>query len=261
MRIPSLHIGKDEFAKILKNALADQEIYLSKPKLEVLINTIFSNSKSKSLFTRGIVESTEMISKKINKITKASTKDTIQMSNLIFLIRKQLKHKGVVKVDQGSKDWNLIKSITDRATEFATEFDLDKSEGYKEYIKTGISMLSRFRLQPLISMYQPICERYEALKAIREDSHKTQTSQAHDYFRVTIAKYTGSVNSYENIPEKYVYFIKAVDLANQFGVTIKKYMDAQLMYFLEGLNKVPTPEQLVTEKAKIRLNHFLLDHD
>jgi len=252
MRDPSIHIRRSKLKSILENILPQGVL------IDELVDHVMREAKSVSVTNRLFIESNKAHERKVENLKKSSRDNTALMAKLIFIIRKKLKHKGVELIKAGSKDWVLVKSVTEKADLFCEDFGLPLKEGYTEYIKVGLSFMYKFRITTLPSLYPSICERYAAIQRLKTDSNPELTKKAHDYYRIYISKVTGVINNYEAIPEKYVLFMDVVEFSKKFGVSIKSYLDAQLEYFLDKLGNIPAPEQLITDKAKIRLNSYLI---
>ena len=249
-RDPSIHIRLSTLVDILDYVLP------TGVDIKGLANMILITARPHSISSRSLIISTEQVEKKANFIIKASQKDASVMAKIILNTRRQLKHVGVRLIEPTSRDWSILKTITDLANQFCGEFEITKTDGYKLFISIGIGKMSKFNLPKLTAMYEGICESYSAMKEIQDDPTPTETSQVHAYYRMKVAEKTGIVNTYANMPEKYVYFIRVKQLAKDLKITYKDYIDSQFA-MMEFRGALPDPYQLIGDKAKARLNKYL----
>jgi len=243
MREPSIHITKSVLNSILSSL---------GPNSEDLTDTIFRLAKTHSINTRTITVSNERMEEKAMKIMKAERNDTDVLAQILYSVRKKLKHRGIVPIKAGSKDWGVLKEITSQALDFTNEFGLTRRYGFLRYIEIGLSKMQNFALNKLPSMYEGICERHQAMVEIEKDSDSTMTEEMYKYYCSKIIENTGIHDNLKEIPEKFVWFVRARAEAEKLNLSVKVYMKAQF----EGLDftkGIPHPTQLVGAKAKERV--------
>lgn len=250
-RDPSIHIKASDLSKVLESILG--EVIADYPKLTRMV---LVRARQYSVADRTLMVSSTMLEKKTSAIVKASRNDANIMAKILLLTRRKLKHVGVRLIEPTSRDWAIVKTVTDLANGFCNEFELGKKEGYTTFLDIGLSKMAKFNLPKITGMYESICETYQAIKEIQQDKTPAITEQVHAYYRYKIAEKTGIVNTYKNLPEKYVYFCRTKELSESLGVDYKVYIDAQFAA-MEYRGALPDPYQLVGDKAKARLNKIL----
>ena len=104
-------------------------------------------------------------------------------------------------------------------------------------------------------MYETICNEYESLKDLEEDDKPELTKQASEYFVNKIAERTGIYEPFKN-KSKFAIFFKLRKLCDELGVDSETFIDAQFEA-LDWCNGIPTPESLIGDKSKERLNKYL----
>lgn len=249
-RDPSVHIKFSTLVEILDGLLPSGVDTIGIAKM------ILVTARPKSVSNRLIVVSSGQVEKKVKAITKASQSQANLMAKVIHHTRRQLKHVGVRLIEPTSRDWAIVKTITELANQFCDEFGLKNSVGYSLFMSIGISKMSKFNLPKLTAMYESICETYAAMREIEADPTPSETESAHAYYRIKVAEKTGIINTYKNMPEKYVYFIRVKELAKSLGISYKEYIDSQFA-MMEYRGALPDPYQLIGDKAKARLNKYL----
>lgn len=249
MRKPSIHIDIDTFKSLLED--------FGKVDINNL-DEFFIKARRYSLDNRSITISNEKLKKDVNKILQASKGDATLMADIIYSVRIKLKHRGVKKINQDNRDWAQVKELANLANQFCKDFELGTREGFIKYVEIGLSKINSFRsyLSKLISMYETICQEYEARLNVDNDENKYGTLQLHDLFVSRIAERTGLYESFRDKPEKMLAFYRARVLCDSLGVDYETFIDSQFES-LDWCNGIPNPESLYTDKAKERLNKYL----
>jgi len=254
VRNPSLHITEDKLLLVLKELVNSKTIKVN-TTYEKLAYQIFSLSRPYSIINRSINITNDRVDKKVCKLLSSSRLDSSIFANLLHLVRRQLKHKGIAPIRAGSKDWDSLKVITSQAIDFCNEFNLEKKEGFHKYIELGLKKMKKFGLVKFNNMYSGICETYQAELELAKDSDPDGTNALYKYYVGHIARKTGVVNEYDS-PDKYLCFMKVREEANRLGVDGVDYIKAQF-YGLDFTGGIPDPLQLIGEKAIDRLNKYL----
>lgn len=247
-RNPSIHIREDHLKMILLDVL-NVDI-TDKQVKEILIK-----AKKYALNNRKLLASNAKTTQKAGKLAIAKLSDVEKFARILLLIRRQLKHRGIGQLRPGDSYWLMLKGITKNALEFSKEFSLSKPKAFKAYIEIGMSKMQKFSVNKLVNMYPIICEVYEANDEILKDSNKQSTEIGYDLYRRILIDKTGNSFDYKSIPEKYVYFVKAAEVARRLKTPIKTYIMAQFVG-MSWRNAVPDPAQLVGPKAEERLNKY-----
>lgn len=253
-RDPSLHIKKSDFIQVL--ITMGHGTY----QAASLADEIFHYSKPYSIHTRTFTVSNERQEKKMDKLVNASRRDADLLAQLIYARRKTLHHRGVAQIKAGSRDWEMLKGITAHALEFTNEFGLQRRYGFIQYVDVGLSKMQKFSLNKFPSLYEGICERYQALLEIEKDKDQVMTKEMYDGYCQRVLDNTGMHDQLDQIPEKYVWFVRARQQAEDLNVSVNIYIKAQF----EGLDftkGIPHPIQLTGVKATDRVIRYCFKHD
>jgi hypothetical protein len=253
-REPSIHITKSKLLDIIEDIIGGQKHGIVYPS-NIIVDKIFRLSKSHSINTRNVLVNSDRIEKKAKRLINSSRLDADVFAQLVYAIRKKKRHKGISPIKPGGKDWDLVKDITASALNFCEEFGLKKREGFINYIEIGMGKMVKFSLNKFPNMYEGICETYTATQEILKDDNPNGTKELYQYYIQHIADYTGIFEDLINIPEKYVYFIRARKVADEIHVPGVVYIKAQF----EGLDfakGIPHPVQLIGPKALERVNRY-----
>lgn len=253
IRIPSLHISKTDLSKILNEILGDADI-------TTLVNQIFLKARKYALTHRSLLDGQQRLARKRLQIQSSTQADALLFSETLFLYRQGLKQKGVSRIKVGSKDWLIIKESAASALQFAEDFNLPSKEAFTLYISISMSKMNKFNNMKLPSMYSAVCEAYEAMQVIQSDGTSNLTQIAHKTYRGLVYEHTNLDFDYTKLPEKYVFFIKAKDIAMDLGLSPDTYIRAQF----EGMkfrNGIPDPAQLIGDKALERVKNYLYENN
>lgn len=207
---------------------------------------------------RAVLVSNNKVKKSVERATKSTTSDALEISRLISMVRKKMRHRGIVQIKQGDRNWGTVKEIAANALAFTTDFELDPKEGFRKYITLGITKMNKFNIQKFPSLHEAICIHYEAELEIREDPHPKSTRRAHDTYRYTIETKTGLGEDLTNQPWKYVWFVRASKKAKEMGVEVDVFIKAQF-HGLEWTRGIPEPAQLLGKSSVQRVAKFLYE--
>lgn len=252
-RDPSLHITKSNFLEIITDLM---------PKgvdCNGLTNIIFFRAKAYSIHTRTITVSNDRIEKKAKKMVMSSRRDADLLAQLIYATRKRMKHRGIISIKPGSKDWDMTKEVTAHALNFTNEFNLTRRYGFIRYIEVGISKMKKFSLNKFPSMYEGICETYQAMLEIEKDQDSNMTKLMYKIYARKFIENTGIYSAIEELPEKYVWFVRAREQAKELNVSVNIYMISQFEA-LDFTKDVIHPALLVGPKATERVIRYCFNH-
>lgn len=262
LRQPSIHITEKNLKSLLRQYFGDprenDNTNLSWQEVDELVNYLMGNAKKLALEKRSVHVQTKALAHKVeNKLTNDKT-DISLLSNIIFTLRKQLKHKGIKPIDNNSSDWIALKKLTPVINNFCMDFSLTKREGYIAYTRIGLTRITSFRgyINKLYDMSETISTQYEAEAVILDDPNKALTKNIHDYYISLIIVRTGIQDSYLDKPNKYIKFVEVAQIVNKNNLDYKIFIDAQF----EGLDwtgNYPEPEQLASDKCMDRLNKYM----
>lgn len=250
-REPSIHITKTVLRGILNEIFNEHE----KSFNEKIANTIFHKAKAHSLHTRTITVSTDKMEKKAKRLVQSSRRDADLLAQLIHKIRQTMRHRGISSIKPGSRDWGVLKEITAQALDFTNEFNLTRRYGFLKYIEIGLSKMKKFGLNKFLNMYQGICETYQAMVEIEKDADAEMTKEMYKAYAQKIIQNTGIHDALEELPERYVWFVRAREQAKSMNIGVKIYIEAQFdgLDFSKG---IPHPTQLVGPKATERVIRY-----
>jgi len=250
MRDPSLHITKSDLKKILKTLLPEKDE-------EKMADKIFKKARLYTPHSRKFVVTSKKSQTKAERISSSSIKDAELFSLILLHKRKSMKHRGLKQIKAGSRDWLIVKDIVNIANEFCETYELEKREGYIEFINIGIERMAKFMLVKLLNMGTSIIDIYGFKKQLEQDDTPKQTEEIYKFYRSQIISKTGLFVDYSK-PEKYVYFLLVKNKANELGISGEEYIKAQF-YALEWRNGYPDPIQLIGDKAIQNLNKYLYE--
>lgn len=255
-RDPGIHIRFSKLILVLEDIL-DKSLY-GKKDIRILAELIFDKGKGHSITSRSITITNDKLLKATTRISLSSRDDTSIFAHHLLLIRRKHKHKGLTIAKPGSSDWLQIKTIAKLANEFCNDFGLNKEKGYTKYIELGLKRMKRFGLTKFQQLHQGITEEYEAINLIECDLTPDLTIKAYEaYCKCVLERIGNLMVDYKNMPEKYVYFIKAKDAASRFNVPIMAYIKSQFDG-MDWMNRIPDPLQLVGDKSHERLQSYLI---
>jgi len=249
MREASIHIKEKQLITILKK-------YFNTTATEIL--QIMSECSKYQITSRKMLVSNDRVEKKIKMLTSSDKGEAQEFSNLLYHVRKSLKHRGITQIKEGSRDWLIIKEICKVANEFNESFLLQKREGYIEFIKIAISKMNKFSLNKIVPMAQGICDTYSANIEIREDPDKQVTEALYQRYNHRVLERTGLSFNYKEQPEKYVFFVQAAAICKKNNISPNNYIDSQLESFVFK-DSIPDPAQLVGPKALDRAVRYLYE--
>lgn len=252
-RVPSIHIAEHRLVLVLKNI--ESISFLSKLELEALASTILERSKSHSLTHRTLSVDKAKLLKSTSRVVMSMRDDASLFANLLLLIRRQKKHRGISIIKPGSPQWLTLKEVTKLAIDFANDFDLKREEAFKIYIGMALDRMPKFNISKFNSIHQWVCEDYQAVEDIKKDITPNQTNAIKIEYEKLLGE-KGIVKDYLNDPGRYIYFVKAKEEANKQRVPLDIYVKAQFKAF-EWCNSYPEPNQLVGNKTLDRLHKYL----
>lgn len=253
-RDPSLHITKTTLVKVLGKVFEASKI--KGVDIQKVANDITRLSKTYSITHRAIFISNDKIDKKAKQLGNTTRYDANNFSILLHNIRKKHRHRGISPIKSGHKDWPIIKDIANNALEFCNDFNLPHRRGFIKYIEIGMDKMPKFYLNRFLSLHEDICQVYQAIEEIEQDSDPIITEQMFRYYNSYIIGNTGIKDDSDKIPEKYVWFVRARKQCAELNVSVEVYIKAQFeaLDFAKG---IPHPTQLVGAKAKERLTRYI----
>lgn len=251
-RDPSIHVRLSLLSKIAAG------IGLTLEQAELLVTLC----RKHSCDIRSVSITNEKALRNINRLTVSNKGDTSLASEIIYSVRVKMKHIGVTRIKEGDRDWLQLKELTKLLNNFCSTFNIEARAGYIEYIRLGFNKISSMHshISKLISMYESICQEYDAKVILDQDKEPGKTKAIHDDYVNLIASKTGVKESYLNKPLKMLMFLKVKEICNELNIEPEIWIDAQFEA-LEFCNGLPTPEALVGDKAMERLNKFLYENN
>lgn len=256
MREPSLHITEKNLALVLERVFGDDHILDINYK--ELAKQIVYQSRNLSCNNRVVKITNERLEKKTKQILVSNKSDALLLSDLIYMIRKKKKHRGIKKLVQGDKDWLQVKKLTEICIDFCNDFELEKRQGFITYLEMAFSKITSTRqyLSKFINMSEGIAQEYEFVQEIAQDENPTETREIHDTYINLIATRTGIPEPYDKNPSKYIYFKRVRELTDKLDIPFDIFLKAQF----EGLawaDAFPEPNQLVGDRSMERLNKYM----
>lgn len=250
MRDPSIHVKRSDLKWILQEFFEDLD--------DTDINRIMQELRKYSCDNRSVTVSNEKLRKDMDRRLVTNKGDASLLADVIYSVRIQLKHRGVRKINQDSRDWLQLKQLTKLCNQFAEEFNLEKREAYIEYIQLCMKRITSVNslITKFISLYEPISNEFDNLNKLKKDSDPGITKEIHNYFVSKVADKTGIYNEYLSNPGKMARFMEIREICESLGVDHTVFIDAQFEA-LDWCNGMPSPEMMVTDKAKERLQKYM----
>ena len=250
--------------------MREASIHITEKKLITVLNKYFKTSNSEILqilsecskyqiTSRKLSITNDRVEKKAKMLLSSDKGEAQTFSNLLYHVRKNLKHRGITQIKEGSRDWLIVKEICRVANEFNESFDLPQREGYIEFIKIAISKMNKFSLNKIIPMAQGIADTYAANLEIRSDKNRGLTENLYQRYNHRVMERTGLSFNYREQPEKYVFFVQAANICLNNNISPENYIDSQLESFVFK-ESIPDPAQLVGPKAIDRAVRYLYEH-
>lgn len=259
-REPSIHLTRSNLRILLKewydfSEYADDHIY-------EMVEFLMKNGKNLSQDSRLVLVSNNKVEKEVNKKISNDKSDYLLMSNIIYNIRKQRKHKGIKPIDTQSNEYIALKKLTKAVNIFCNDFNLSKREGYIFYVNKGLDKISSYRgyISKLEQMVESISVEYETNDLIQNHKLKEEADRAHTYYIQKVAKRTGISENYKDRPIQYINFIKLCEISRKYNVTYIDYIESQFSE-LEWTGTYPDIFQLVNDKSIERLNKYMYKRD
>jgi hypothetical protein len=260
MREPSIHIPRTALNDLIESWFDSQGIGKSS---ESLVEYLFKNGSRFNLIHRKKLDNYSGTKRKSYQLQSSTAQDAHLFAGLLKKLREQRRHRGVSTIVEGSKDWGLIKECTSKAVGFINDYQLEKREGFIIYLELYLSYIdnnrSKFNINGIPSKHGMLCDMYEAKKEIEQDPNVNDTVSAHLAYCAAVSEKTGIPINYQKDTLKYVYFVYAVKLAKQYGLTPKEYIRAQFQT-LDWTNGIPAPAQLITKNAEERTVRWMAQH-
>lgn len=210
-----------------------------------------------SISTRALVNTNKSIEEKINRVTVVKKDVAVLFSNILFQVRRSLKHRGITLITSTSRDWLQLKKVADNAESFSDDFELEYREGFQIYCRIGIKMMkNKYSLNKFLAIHEKICQEYEATLATKTDKYPLVTRELCEYFNREVLDQTGIEDDVSKNSEYLMSFIEVAEYITVEGISAEDYIKAQFdgLSFTGG---IPYPSQLIGDKAIERLYRYL----
>lgn len=260
-RDPSIHIRKKAFYKLCFEA--SKKGMLKENKVADLVEFLFNSKEKYNCNHRVVLVSNDRVEKKVTNLLRSDKPDNQLMAMIILAFRRSKKHLGVRLINQTSREWDILKKITEDANEFYQTFHEDfndKKDAYKTYIEIGSSKMQKFGINKLVNMAESIGMTHQSNRDMRELSHLSQTAnRAYNLYTQRIYNQTGIPINYQDNPDKMISFYHIAKYCTDKNIPVNIYLDAQFNGF--GFRDIlPEPLQMVGQKAEERVSKFLFDN-
>lgn len=256
-RQSSIHITEKNLIKVLAIIESKYDVQTN-AKLDYLATLIAEEAKGYSLVNRSIHVTNDKLKRDTNKVMMAGRDSTALFVGIIHMLRRQMKHRGLILPKPGNPEWLNYKETTSLAEEFCNEYGFSKKEGFKKYAEIGLSKIQNFSIFKFKNLHEAIFKEYEATTKISNDRNAKYTFQAHQYFTKLVQERIGFCQGYQKDPIKYACFIGAVETAREFGIDPRTYIKAQFAGF-DWRSGIPDPLQLTGIKAIERLQTYCFE--
>jgi hypothetical protein len=255
-RIPSIHITLPDFEKALKTCF---------PKkgpidwdYKSMAEDIMRECKKSSSLSRHGLAANKKTKERILKSPPIKKGDTDSFLQMLYLVRRNMKHRAIKIIQQGTGEYSQLKLATKHANDFCTIYELPTREGFREFIEIALKKAGNYRPNIFNTYYETIAKIYEAKLIVRDDPNRAMTEEAYKAYTHKIASKTGSTPDWKNEPEIYATFVEVAKICKELRVKPQIYIEAQF-YALEWKNGLPEINQLTTQTARQRYSKFLFE--
>lgn len=259
-RQPSIHITEKQLKGILRDMWPDDSPMQS--HIDEYAKEIVYRAKNLTITTRSITVTNNKLENKVKTLLKAKESDSELLANLIYHIRRRkTKLYTTKRIDKGSNDYKALKELTVVCLDFSNNFGLSKKEGFTKYLEIAVPRInsSLHYVKKLISLSEKVWLEYEAIVNISKDDKPKETKHIHDIYVNLISEKTGMTNDYIDNPIVYQKFIEVREITDKIDVPTDIYIKSQF-HGLSWTDSYPEPNQLVGEKALVRLNKYLYEN-
>lgn len=253
-RIPSIHVPKLVLVKWIED---NGPITLDN------LDAMMTKARQYSIESRSIQVTNKKMAEKVLKRTSSVIADANLVSDMIYAIRIQLKHLGVIKIKQTDNQWGNVKELATIISEFCEAKDLSFRQGCISYITIGLSLIAlspkpnySYCAKWMVQKASWIISEYESNKELIEDTNETGTKEIHDIYVREVAERTGIYHYYSKNKSDMLFFLRARELADEIGVDYENFIQAQF-FALEFCNGIPRPQDISGDKAKDRLIKYI----
>lgn len=245
-RDPAIHIRKSDLITIfnkvgIDSSIVDKIMYKAKEyNIQNRVNvTLSSNGKKKA--------------------ARASVIDdkTVEMFNRIYDTFNKNNNLKILTVRKTDAHYITLKEITHQALTFCNLYDIENlTEGFKAYLSIGYELLkSKYSIYRLKGHGQRIMDYYGAIKIIKDDAYPDKTTEMYGAWKLAVIKYFGHSLDITD-PQKYMYFVKAREDADQMKADYKDWIFAQFEKW-SFLNSIPEFSQYSGEQAAINYSVYV----
>ena len=258
-REPSIHVTLSQLRNILGEVLPSKVL----PYLDVdTLEEIFRRSRLCAVNNRSIMTGNRKTVNKAQKGISSPLGQANMLADIIYSRRVQLKHIGVTKIKQTDNQWGSIKELVPVVNSFCEKERLDIREGYIEFVKIGLDMLSKSKkpnynycASNMLSRADQIVMIYEAKLEVDNDPYPNYTKELYDLYNKEVLSRVGISSQYTE-PVEYVHFVRARGIADELGVDYEVYIKAQF-HALEFFRGIPAVQDLDQEVARDRVIKYM----
>lgn len=259
-RDPGIHITKSRFIEIWKSLS-------NTPLPKEFLDSFFKKARENTQDNRSLYISNKKQQDKASSRIRSSISDANLLADIIYSNRVKLKHIGVTKIKQNEPQWIQIKELVPIINNFCSTHRFQKRKGYLEFIEIGFKLLSQtnrpnyqYCSSWFIKNASTIISYYDSLKSLNGDNNPVGTREIYGIYTNKVLEMVGVSNNYKSQPDKYIYFLRAREMADNIGVDYEDFINAQFEA-LEFCNGIPNIEDLSNEKANQRLVRYLSNHN
>jgi hypothetical protein len=201
-------------------------------------------------------EDTDFLNDIFDEMFSETSKDSRSRSFTFLKIltlyrRRVLKHRNI-SIPKNSK--TLVDGFIDEVDRFCETFELKRSEGYLTFIKIGVSLMGKYRIQSFPSKVEAIFEAYEDWKLIEDDPNPKITQAIIDRYKFLIVDKTGTL--FEPTTLDKVNFVQAAKFCKESNVQPEVLVDATFD-LLSWKKAIPSTGALVSQKVHNRIGDYV----
>lgn len=207
---------------------------------------------SKSLVEKSMMRAIVKVSpSSYRKLAKMDMERVSTFNQILDAERMAIGHK-TKRIYRNDRSYPTLSQVCANAVEFCEHFELDILEGFKKYLKIGLTKIGKnYAVNKFITYNEYIFSHYERQIIIITDQDSTRTSQIMDYY---FKKASIQSSKAQSILKKSYHhdFIYCRELIESLGADYTDFLEYQFKSFEKMYDKAPEPYQLHSEDAAKR---------
>lgn len=257
MRVPSIHVLRGDLERIINKHTG---LRIS----QKVLDQIMREARGCAINSRSALINTKKEAKTASSRLTGDLASANLLAQIICSVRVKMKHLSVKKITQADTQWASVKELVQVVNSFCERYNLEQREGYIQFVETGLKLMAKgkkvnynFCASWMLQRTDWILQVFEANNLQKSDDNPEETLAAHEYFIGQILSMTGIQENYLSDPTNYVHFYNMRKMAEELGVEITFFIDAQFdaLAFCNGI-----PDIRITDKTKHNVIKYMAKH-